>query len=28
VDIEMIMEHGGRRFLEDWKEIKKLRIEN
>lgn len=28
VDVGRIMEHGGRRFLEDWKEIKKLRIEN
>jgi hypothetical protein len=28
VDIERIMDHGGRRFLEDWKELQKLKIEN
>ena len=28
VDIERIMEHGGRRFLKNWKELSKLKIEN
>ncbi|MDF1526861.1 MAG: hypothetical protein RRA15_09730 [bacterium] len=28
IDVEMIMEHGGRRFLEDWREVNKLRIAN
>ena len=28
MNVEMIMEHGGRRFLEDWREVNKLRIAN
>ena len=28
VDFQRIMEHGGRRFMEDWKEINKLQIAN
>jgi len=28
VDYEVILEYGGRRFLEDWKLINKLRIDN
>ena len=28
MDLEAVMEHGGRRFLEEWKELKELRIED
>ena len=28
MNVEMIMEHGGRRFLEEWRELQKLSIED